>query len=106
MTPQSIKARQDILCLEIGWSATDLVQLPYRFLRGRCPCANCVNEMTGVRTFHVEQAATDVKPVQLEYAGNYALKIFWSDGHSTGLYAWGYLSELCAEHLGSTHKPK
>ncbi len=33
-----------------------------------------------------------------EFVGNYALKIHFSDGHSTGIYSWEYLRELCAEH--------
>ncbi|MSR41714.1 MAG: DUF971 domain-containing protein [Phycisphaerales bacterium] len=33
-----------------------------------------------------------------EFVGNYALKIHFSDGHSTGIYAWSYLRELCETH--------
>ncbi len=33
-----------------------------------------------------------------EFVGNYALRIHFSDGHSTGIYSWEYLRELCAEH--------
>ena len=29
-----------------------------------------------------------------EMVGNYALKIVFSDGHSTGLYSWSYLREI------------
>lgn len=31
-------------------------------------------------------------------AGNYALKIAFSDGHDSGLYDWDYLYRLSAEH--------
>ena len=34
---------------------------------------------------------TDLQP-----AGNYALKITFSDGHDSGLYSWGYLYELAS----------
>jgi DUF971 family protein len=27
--------------------------------------------------------------------GHYALQPTWSDGHSAGIYAWGYLRDLC-----------
>ena len=33
-----------------------------------------------------------------EFVGNYALRIHFSDGHSTGIYAWDYLRELCGTH--------
>lgn len=36
---------------------------------------------------------SDVQPV-----GNYAVKIVFSDGHSTGIYAWSYFATLGVEH--------
>jgi len=30
--------------------------------------------------------------------GNYAVRIVFEDGHSTGLYTWGYLLELGRNH--------
>jgi DUF971 family protein len=38
-----------------------------------------------------------------ELVGNYAIKIVFSDGHSTGIYSWTYLREIDpanAEHAG------
>ncbi len=32
--------------------------------------------------------------VDAELVGNYALRIHFSDGHSTGLYSWRYLREI------------
>lgn len=32
--------------------------------------------------------------VDAEMAGNYALRIRFSDGHHTGLYSWAYLREI------------
>lgn len=31
---------------------------------------------------------------KLELVGNYALRIYFSDGHSTGIYSWSYLREI------------
>ncbi|MRT18696.1 DUF971 domain-containing protein, partial [Vitellibacter sp. q18] len=28
-------------------------------------------------------------------AGNYALKLTFSDGHDSGIYSWPYLYDLC-----------
>jgi DUF971 family protein len=30
--------------------------------------------------------------------GNYAARLVFSDGHSTGLYSWDYLEKLGREH--------
>ena len=34
-----------------------------------------------------------------DYVGNYAIRIQFTDGHSTGIYSWEYLSEI-ADNLG------
>jgi DUF971 family protein len=34
-------------------------------------------------------AMKDVEPV-----GSYALRIYWNDGHNTGIYTWEFLREL------------
>ena len=31
---------------------------------------------------------------KLELVGNYAIRIFFDDNHSTGIYTWNYLDEL------------
>ncbi len=66
-------------------------------LRGLCPCANCVNEFTGERTFFPEDASEDIRPDKMELVGNYAVKVYWSDGHSSGLYTWKYLRSIQSE---------
>jgi len=35
------------------------------------------------------------KILDLQEMGNYAMQIFWDDGHNTGLYQWEYLRNLC-----------
>lgn len=35
------------------------------------------------------------RPLRAELVGRYALQIFWSDGHSTGIYTFPYLREIC-----------
>jgi DUF971 family protein len=40
----------------------------------------------------------DVRITELEQMGNYAVKIFFDDGHDTGLYSWSYFNELGQEH--------
>ena len=32
--------------------------------------------------------------VEVEQVGNYAIRIVFDDGHSTGIYSWPYLYEL------------
>jgi len=64
-------------------------------LRYHCPCAHCVDEVTGERRLEAEDISDDVKPLRLESVGNYALRIEWDDGHDTGIYSFELLRELC-----------
>ena len=36
----------------------------------------------------------NVRVVDIEPIGNYAIRIVFDDGHNTGLYAWDYLRKL------------
>ncbi len=96
LPPQNLRAHIPELTLEICWSETDVARLPFRQLRGLCPCANCVNELSGERTFFPEDADPQVQPQRMELVGNYALRFHWSDGHHTGIYTWDYLRRICA----------
>jgi DUF971 family protein len=92
--PLGIKALHQEKLLQITWADQGTQSVSYRELRGNCPCAVCVNEMTGQRKFFPENAAEDIHPEKLELIGNYAIKIVWSDSHSTGLFGWELLKKL------------
>jgi len=50
----------------------------------------------------------DVRITRIEPVGNYAVRLIFSDGHSTGLYSWGYIDRLGRNHdaLWSTYLDK
>lgn len=95
--PTVFRAHRDAGEFEIAWSDGLSVRIPFRVIRWQCPCAVCVDEMTGVRKLQFEQVSENIAPVQLESAGNYAIRIAWNDGHSTGIYTWDRLRQLAAE---------
>ena len=68
--------------------------VPARALRLACPCAECVEEMTGHPLLDASRVPMDIKPLQLELVGSYALRVRWSDGHATGLFTWAKLQEV------------
>lgn len=92
--PQSIKALRELRVLEIGWNDGTVRRVDFKTLRSQCPCAGCVDELTGIRTLDVDAIPADIAPVRIELCGNYALKIDWNDGHSTGLYTWQRLAQI------------
>ncbi len=94
--PTDIKARQAEGILELHWDeAGEPVRLPYRHLRGECPCAACRDEWTGARILDPATIASDIKIADMDLVGSYALKIGWSDGHSSGLFTWENLRKIC-----------
>lgn len=64
-------------------------------LRLACPCAQCVDELTGQRVIRPEHIPADLKPREMRPVGRYGVSFEWSDGHSTGIYTFDYLRELC-----------
>jgi DUF971 family protein len=80
--------------LQIEWGDGAVSELEPRTLRLLCPCAGCVDELTGVRTLQPEAVGEDVYPTAIHYVGRYALQFVWSDGHSTGIYTFEYLREI------------
>jgi DUF971 family protein len=95
--PVEIGPTEDGMRLAIEWGDGTRAEYEPRALRLRCPCAGCVDEMTGIRTLKSDDVPENVHPMEIQYVGRYALQFFWSDGHRTGLYTFQYLRELWDE---------
>ena len=68
---------------------------PARALRLACPCAQCVEEMTGRPLLDPARVPEVGYPVTLGLVGAYGLMVHWSDGHSTGIYTFERLLADC-----------
>ena len=62
-------------------------------LRVACPCALCVDEMSGIRTLDPDEVDPRVSAVAQAPVGRYALQVDWSDGHRTGIYTYAGLRD-------------
>ena len=80
--------------MKITFDTGEIFNIPYLELRFECPCATCVDEITGKRTLKRETLNPLVKPKAVEPVGRYGIKITWSDGHSTGMYHFDRLFHL------------
>src|SRR4051812_18158178 len=84
--------------LTITWSDGRQSVFPLRFLRKHCPCAGCKGERDLLgRTLMPIVKTTYDGPITAnggELVGNYAIRIDWSDGHSSGIFSWAFLREL------------
>ena len=96
--PHAITPRDDGLVIE--WEAgAEQVWYPALGLRLACPCAACVEEMSGRPLLDPDSVPPDVRPVSVALVGAYGLRVAWSDGHGTGIYTFQRLKEL-AEPAG------
>jgi ATP-binding protein involved in chromosome partitioning len=86
-----LKTRQ---LLAVTWSDGKETVLPSYNLRCQCPCAQCVDEMTGVRRLDPETVSREVWPQNIAPVGRYALHFQWSDGHQSGIYPFELLRKL------------
>lgn len=83
--------------LALAWDDGVRATLSARRLRQGCPCAECVEEWSGKRTFDPETIPVNTKVLEVSEVGNYAVAFTFSDAHRTGIYNWEYLRELGAE---------
>ncbi len=68
-------------------------------LREACPCAICKGEPPAIGTSLVIpltlSAPEGVLAVRYSMIGRYAISFVWSDRHSSGIYPYDYLLEIC-----------
>jgi len=91
-TPRTI-TRSDPTRIEIEWADAHTTTYTPAQLRGLCPCAQCVDEVSGVRTHDPASVPADLTQSGVELVGNYAITIRFSDGHQTGIYPFRMLRE-------------
>jgi DUF971 family protein len=92
--PRDVQALRTEKALQIQWTDGACTRSDFWKLRTECQCAGCVDERTGQRTLDPESVPADVAVERMDLVGNYAVRIHWSDGHSTGLYTWDRLRNL------------
>lgn len=91
-TPTALTVHQQSRVLEIAFSDGALFKLPFELLRVYSPSAEVQGHGPGQEV--LQTGKRDVEIVALEPVGNYAVQPTFSDGHSSGLYAWDYLYDL------------
>jgi len=92
--PSNLRAHQAEQVLELIWPDGQTDRLKYIHIRANCPCASCRDEWTGERILDPATIPADIKLEGMEGIGNYAVRLVWSDGHSSGLYTWETLRSM------------
>lgn len=88
--------------VDITWSDAHTSHYEFAYLREHCPCATCREEhgkregkSSHVASFALPMFKAKVTARAASPVGNYAVQIEFSDGHSTGIYSFDHLREIC-----------
>jgi DUF971 family protein len=91
MTPQKIQLHKKSAELALEYKDASY-RLSAEFLRVHSPSAEVQGHGPDQKVVPLDKQ--DVNISNLEAQGNYAIKLFFDDGHDSGIYSWGYLREL------------
>jgi DUF971 family protein len=98
--PKNIAIDRNAALLNITWLDEHISAYPLRWVRANCPCATCREERrnAALNTDLLKLTSGPPPSTQVagaELVGNYALRVRWSDGHDTGIYAFTALRLCC-----------
>jgi DUF971 family protein len=93
--PVELRAPKGATTLEITWADGATTRYRHALLRGFCPCAHCQGHQ-GPITWTAEATDADLAILDIEEVGNYAVRLVFADGHSTGIYSFRFLRDLGA----------
>ncbi len=93
-TPTEINLHQKSRILEIAFDDGSRFNLPCEYLRVYSPSAEVQGHAPGQEK--LETGKESVNITAIEPVGQYAVCIFFDDGHDTGIYAWDTLYHLGA----------
>ncbi|MBN2555929.1 MAG: DUF971 domain-containing protein [Anaerolineales bacterium] len=89
MRPNKVTVHKSTQMMVLEWADGEKRILPFDQLRRHCPCAAC-KQLDLARSLTPQE----IKLVNLNPAGNYALTLAWADGHRHGIYPWALLREI------------
>ena len=85
--------------LAIKWEDDQESFIRLETLRRHCPCATCKGETDIMGNVYkgpdTPLPANAFQLVKISTIGGYALQLQWADGHTTGLFSFDYLKNLC-----------
>ncbi|MEM8643546.1 MAG: DUF971 domain-containing protein [Pseudomonadota bacterium] len=90
--PTELKVDKDKRVLTVSFDDGARFDLPAEALRVLSPSAEVQGHSAAQRV--TVPGKKNVRIVQLEPVGTYAVRITFDDGHNTGLYMWDYLRDL------------
>lgn len=90
--PTELILHQAAHTLEVAFDDGKRFNLPWEYLRVFCPSKKVRARFGKERILVLDKE--NVVLERIEPIGNYAIKLYFDDGHHAGIYDWGYLREL------------
>lgn len=82
--------------IRLSWADGQDSELTVRALRIACPCAFCVDEITGKRRLDPDTIPPAIELADMQPVGRYAYRLLFGDGHDSGIYTLELLRRLTA----------
>jgi DUF971 family protein len=95
-SPVEIKLHQKSRLLELVYADGKKFELSCEFLRVHSPSAEVRGHGPGQEV--LQTGKQDVGIVKIEPVGTYAVQLYFSDGHDTGIFSWDLLYEYGLHH--------
>jgi len=89
--PSEITLHKQSRTLELGYGE-QVFSLSAEYLRVFSPSAEVRGHGPGQEVLQTNKENVGIN--QIEPVGHYAIKIYYDDGHDSGLYSWDYLYDL------------
>ena len=87
----TVITKSDPGALVIRWEDEHETRYTAAQLRKLCPCARCIDELTGAPLLDPQTVPEDLTQTNVALVGNYGLSVRFADGHDTGIYPFKML---------------
>lgn len=93
--PTDIRLHRLSRVMEIAFDDGARFELPCEYLRVYSPSAEVRGHGPGQEVLQVGKENVNITAI--EPVGNYAVKLYFDDGHNTGIYSWDWIYKLGAQ---------
>lgn len=93
IVPTEINYHKMSRVLDIAFGDDECCQLTAEFLRVHSPSAEVRGHGPDQQVLQIGKENVGID--RIEPVGNYAIRLYFDDGHNTGLYSWEELRRFC-----------
>ena len=98
--PTELRFSKSKRTLNVEFDDGETYAIPYKTLRLESPSAEVQGHGSGPKP-PLPVISDDLNVEKADPVGRYAVRIFFTDGHSSGLFTWAYLRELGEKHAAA-----